>query len=54
MAEKTDSEAVAREIKRRTMKQRRRYNLKHRGGQSQLQQPIKPSISSAQNVSGTF
>ena len=42
------------EIKRRTMNQRRRYNLKHRGGESQLQQPLKLSITSHQKVSGTL
>lgn len=42
------------EIKRRTMKQRRRYNLKHGGGESRLQQPLKPSITSDHKVSGTL
>jgi hypothetical protein len=54
MAEKTDSEAVVREIKRRTLKQRKHYNLKHKGEESQPQLTLKPSIVSDQKVSGTF
>jgi putative transposase len=42
------------EIKRRTMKQRKRYNLKHRGETSQPQHTLIPSITVDQNVSGTL
>lgn len=42
------------QIKRRTLKQRKHYNLKHRGEESQPQQTLKPSITSDQKVSGTF
>lgn len=42
------------QIKRRTMKQRRSYNLKHSGEGTQPQHTLKPHITSAPKVSGTF
>jgi hypothetical protein len=42
------------EVKRRTLKQGKHYNLKHKGEESQPQQTLKPSIVSDQKVSGTF
>ena len=41
------------EIKRRTMKQRRSYNLKHSGDESQPNHTLKPHITSAPKLSGT-
>jgi len=42
------------QIKRRTLKQRRHYNLTHKSPELQPQQTLKPSITSDQKVSGTF
>lgn len=42
------------EIKRRTLKQRRHYNLKHRREELQLQQTLTPSITVYGKVSGTL
>ena len=49
-------EIIARreQIKRRTLKQRKHYNLTHKVGESQPQRTLKPSITSEQKVSGTF
>ena len=41
------------QIKRRTLKQRKHYNLTHKAGESQPQQILKPSITSDHKVSGT-
>jgi len=42
------------QIKRRTLKQRKHYNLKHKGEESQAQQTLKPSILSDQKVFRTL
>ena len=41
-------------IKRKTLKQRKHYNLKHDRRESQEQSTLKPSITPTQKVSGTF
>jgi len=42
------------QTKRRTLKQRKHYNLTHKAEESQPQQTLKPSIVLDQKVSGTF